>query len=71
MKNLFAHLSGRSAKPEYPINSAKSSLFSKICIMMLGGFTVLAIIDPTCREPFVDLAQLTLGAFVGQYLQKL
>lgn len=36
-----------------------------VILLMVGGFLGLAVLDEAYRQPFVDLAKVCVGGFIG------
>lgn len=47
------------------IHSIRDVVFAIIPLVLVLGVLGLAVIDPSCRQPFMDLSKVFLGGMVG------
>ena len=40
-------------------------LLAVVLLVLVVGFLLLALLDPAYRDPFVDLAKISVGGFIG------
>lgn len=50
-----------SSRPDF----SRDGLLTAVVIVLLGGALAIAIIDPTARPAFVDLAKVGMAGYLG------